>query len=57
MMHWVRDQEDKHTHTDTHTHTGEAFDKVARLLSIDPKPSGGAALELLAKEGDPQRFK
>uniref|UniRef100_A0A7S3QQA2 N(6)-L-threonylcarbamoyladenine synthase n=1 Tax=Dunaliella tertiolecta TaxID=3047 RepID=A0A7S3QQA2_DUNTE len=36
---------------------GEAFDKVARLLSLDLKPSGGAALERLAKEGDPNQFK
>jgi len=36
---------------------GEAFDKVARLLALDPKPSGGAALEKLAREGDPLQFK
>ncbi len=33
---------------------GEAFDKVARLLGL-PYP-GGPAIELAAKEGDPQRF-
>ncbi|KAF5839064.1 glycoprotease family-domain-containing protein [Dunaliella salina] len=36
---------------------GEAFDKVARLLSLDLKPNGGAALERLAKEGVPTQFK
>jgi len=39
------------------TVAGEAFDKVARLLSLDLKPSGGAALEKLAREGDPHSFK
>ncbi|MEW5313516.1 MAG: hypothetical protein WDW38_005079 [Sanguina aurantia] len=33
---------------------GEAYDKVARLLQLDPRPSGGAALEQLAKSGDPR---
>ena len=33
---------------------GEAFDKVARLLGL-PYP-GGAPLEALAKEGDPERY-
>jgi N6-L-threonylcarbamoyladenine synthase len=33
---------------------GEAFDKVARLLSL-PYP-GGAALAALAEQGDPERF-
>ncbi len=33
---------------------GEAFDKVARLLGL-PYP-GGAPLEALAREGDPERF-
>ena len=34
---------------------GEAFDKVARLISL-PQP-GGPATEARAKEGDPKRFK
>ena len=33
---------------------GEAFDKVARLLGL-PYP-GGAPLEALAREGDPERY-
>jgi N6-L-threonylcarbamoyladenine synthase len=36
---------------------GEAYDKVARLLGLELKPSGGAALEALALEGDPTVFK
>ena len=32
---------------------GEAYDKVARLLGLDLNPSGGAALEAFAQEGDP----
>lgn len=36
---------------------GEAYDKIARLLGLDLQPSGGAALEALAKEGDPLAFK
>ena len=36
---------------------GEAYDKVARLLGLDLNPSGGAAVEALAQEGDDQRFK
>lgn len=32
---------------------GEAYDKVARLLGLELKPSGGAALEAFAREGDP----
>lgn len=32
---------------------GEAYDKVARLLGLELKPSGGAALEAFATEGDP----
>ena len=36
---------------------GEAYDKVARLLGLELKPSGGAAVEALAREGDAQRFK
>ena len=38
-------------------HAGEAFDKVARLLGLDLRPNGGAALEAFAKQGDPYRFK
>jgi len=36
---------------------GEAYDKVARLLGLELKPSGGAALETLALEGDPTVFR
>lgn len=36
---------------------GEAFDKVARLLGLELRPNGGAALEAFAKQGDPHRFK
>lgn len=36
---------------------GEAYDKVARLLGLEQRPSGGAALEAFAREGDPERFK
>lgn len=36
---------------------GEAFDKVARLLGLDLRPNGGAALEAFARQGDPYRFK
>jgi hypothetical protein len=32
---------------------GEAYDKVARLLGLDLRPSGGAALEAFAAAGDP----
>ncbi|KAL4458728.1 hypothetical protein ABPG75_013593 [Micractinium tetrahymenae] len=32
---------------------GEAYDKVARLLGLDLRPSGGAALEAFARGGDP----
>ena len=32
---------------------GEAYDKVARLLGLELKPSGGAALEAFAAGGDP----
>ena len=32
---------------------GEAYDKVARLLGLELKPSGGAALEAFAARGDP----
>ena len=40
-----------------HVLAGEAYDKVARLLGLDLNPSGGAAVEALAREGDDQRFK
>ncbi len=40
------------THACSSPHVGEAYDKVARLLSLDLRPSGGAALELIASEGD-----
>ena len=36
---------------------GEAFDKVARLLGLDLRPNGGAALEKFAGDGNPNRFK
>ncbi|KAG2423278.1 hypothetical protein HXX76_015427 [Chlamydomonas incerta] len=36
---------------------GEAYDKVARLLALDLRPHGGAALEALARQGDPTAFK
>lgn len=36
---------------------GEAFDKVARLLGLDLRPNGGAALEKFARDGNPNRFK
>lgn len=36
---------------------GEAYDKVARLLGLQLRPSGGAAVEAFAREGDAQRFK
>lgn len=35
---------------------GEAYDKVARLLGLPLEPSGGAALEKLALQGDATRF-
>lgn len=35
---------------------GEAFDKTARLLGLDIRTSGGAALEQLAREGDPTAY-
>ncbi|KAL0036282.1 hypothetical protein WJX77_000160 [Trebouxia sp. C0004] len=35
---------------------GEAFDKIARLLGLDLRPNGGAALEAFAKRGDPHRY-
>ncbi|GIL45183.1 hypothetical protein Vafri_2509 [Volvox africanus] len=36
---------------------GEAYDKIARLLNLELRPHGGAALEALAREGDPRAFK
>ena len=36
---------------------GEAFDKVARMLGLDARPHGGAALEALARGGDASRYK
>ena len=30
---------------------------MARLLGLELNPSGGAAVEALAREGDPQRFR
>ncbi|CAD7695330.1 unnamed protein product [Ostreobium quekettii] len=36
---------------------GEAYDKVARLLGLDLRPSGGAVLEAFANEGDPYKYK
>ena len=41
---------------DVTTAAGEAFDKVARMLGLNMRPSGGAAVEALALEGDAQRF-
>lgn len=38
-------------------HAGEAFDKVARLLGLELRPNGGAALEAFAQQGDSHRFK
>ncbi|KAL4859186.1 putative aldo-keto reductase 2 [Chlorella vulgaris] len=35
---------------------GEAYDKVARLLGLDLMPSGGAALEAFALEGNPREM-
>ena len=34
--------------------TGEAYDKIARLLGLDLTPNGGAALEAFARQGNPQ---
>ncbi len=36
---------------------GEAYDKIARLLGLEHRPSGGAALEAFAHSGDAQRFR
>lgn len=35
----------------------QAYDKTARLLGLDLSKGGGPALEALAREGDPLRFK
>ena len=36
--------------------TGEAYDKIARLLGLDMQPNGGACLEAFARLGDPTRY-
>ena len=36
--------------------SGEAYDKIARLLGLDMRPNGGACLEALASRGDPSLF-
>jgi glycoprotease/Kae1 family metallohydrolase len=36
---------------------GEAYDKVARMLGLDPRPSGGAAVEAAARAGDAAAFR
>lgn len=36
---------------------GEAFDKVATLLKLRPEPSGGASIERLASNGNPDRYR
>ncbi len=41
----------------THVPAGAAYDKVARMLGLELKPHGGAALEQLALKGDPTRYK
>ncbi|GFR42449.1 hypothetical protein Agub_g3356, partial [Astrephomene gubernaculifera] len=35
---------------------GEAYDKVARLMELELRPHGGAALEALARDGDPKAY-
>jgi hypothetical protein len=35
---------------------GEAYDKVARMLGLELKPNGGAALEAIARQGNPDAF-
>ena len=40
----------------TASSSGEAYDKIARLLGLDMQPNGGACLEALARRGDPTRF-
>lgn len=36
---------------------GEAYDKIARMLGLELKPHGGAALEALARSGNPARYR
>jgi len=36
--------------------SGEAYDKVARMLGLELKPNGGAALELIARQGNPHAY-
>lgn len=36
---------------------GEAYDKIARMLGLELKPHGGAVLEALALQGDPNRYR
>eukprot|EP00798_Chlamydomonas_sp_ICE-L_P028795 gene28795-31983_t len=36
---------------------GEAYDKIARMLGLDLRPNGGAALEALALEGNPKAYR
>jgi tRNA A37 threonylcarbamoyltransferase TsaD len=38
------------------TRAGEAYDKVARMLGLDLKPNGGAALEAIARQGNPNAY-
>eukprot|EP00775_Hariotina_reticulata_P010771 gene10771-10927_t len=35
---------------------GEAYDKVARMLGLELKPNGGAALEVIARQGNPHAY-
>lgn len=35
---------------------GEAYDKVARMLGLDLRPNGGAALEAIARQGNPNAY-
>ena len=35
---------------------GEAYDKIARMLGLELTPSGGPALEALARSGDPLAY-
>eukprot|EP00877_Chromochloris_zofingiensis_P002651 jgi/Chrzof1/12387/Cz06g32180.t1 len=35
----------------------EAYDKIARMLGLELKPHGGAVLEALALQGDPNRYR
>lgn len=36
---------------------GEAYDKTARLMGLDLSRGGGPAVEALARDGDPKRFR